>query len=215
MKTITWNDGRKPGGRYPRLAFIKDGIIYPFCGESIPEVAVVTASQYEKSGQWSNTTYEILISENIGVFDCINPLHGKVFEKCHNWNEALSDFINRCGKIVTVEEFKTYLQKTYPKVTERLNKVDELTKILDLDQKIDVSFGSPTNRSISEGWWSSPKNTIIGEMKLKEDSNNKNLAWNYCEIDDIEPPANYKVIDIRRSPGMHGGYVTIVLAPKI
>jgi hypothetical protein len=211
-----WNDGRHSGGRYPKLAFVKDGKIYPFSGSNIDGVAIVTATKYEKSGKWSNTDFSITVAPNVGVWNMISRLHGSTFEDQHTWEEALAYFINATTKIVTMDEFQKYMREHYKHASERFDETAKLLPSINIDEKLEVSFGSPTNRQIGDGFWTSPKpvrdqtGKEIGGLALK----NKNESWQYGDKNNIIPPEGYDVIDVTTSPGMHGGYVTVVLAKR-
>jgi len=76
-----------------------------------------------------------------------------------------------------------------------------------------ISFGSPTNHAISEGFWDAPKHskTSDGREVSVEPGKGENEGWSKPSL--VEPDGA-KIVSARHSPGMHGGYWTIeVIVP--
>lgn len=210
MKNVSWNDGLGSAGRTPKLSFVLKGEIHPFAGQNIPGVVTVLATKYEKNGKWSNTTYTLAIADDAGVWDQVAPMHQGTWDGQATLEEALARFVQTTGKIVAMAVFEKYMASAYPKALERMKQTAQALGGMTSDvEVIEYSFGSPTNRAISEGYWSSPKQSPLGEISLKGDGN-----WQTAQASDIICPPGVVVTQVRRSPGMHGGYVSVYLAKK-
>lgn len=57
----------KPGSRdrIAFLVFVKDGIVIPFEGQSIPKVCAILSERFRKDGKWSNTSYSLALADGV------------------------------------------------------------------------------------------------------------------------------------------------------
>lgn len=217
---ITWSNGIGSRGREPFLLFIKGDEIIPFNGNDINGIVVIRGTDYTKNGKWSHTTYRLEMSSNVryiagsqgwetgrfveglgSVVGCKTP---------DTWLETA----NALG--VSVPSTMEFLRSWLPKAAEKLDEVEEsLIKLEEIsEQKIDsetvtVSFGCPTNRAISEGYWTSPKEIPgydAAEILLKDSS--KGWSEGNIEVSGIQGA----VLSVKHTRGMHGGYYAVSVA---
>src|SRR5690606_4536198 len=89
----TYNDGRQPGGRRPRLWLAKngDGVARKFTGNDIPGFAIVASQEFRPNGKWSNTTYRLMIARGVTPVYMISPLHGIWGQDFLSWGEAAAE----------------------------------------------------------------------------------------------------------------------------
>lgn len=191
------------------LAFIVDGKIIPFNGHSIDKICEISSSKYKKNGKWSNTTYDLLIADNVGIFEYRRPMHNQSFFDIHCWDELLSFIINNTHTYVDMNELQLYIHTTFPKVGLRLDNIEQKIPELMVDEKIVFTFGSPSNKSIQNGFWTNPKEipNHNGSVSLIDPEK----GW---IKENIEIPDDLYLLSVNRQSGYHGGYVTITLCPK-
>jgi hypothetical protein len=220
MNNITWSDGIGSRGRKSFLLFFKGDEIMSFKGNDIPDVVVIRGTDYKKNGKWSHTTYRLELASNIRY------ISGREGWETGRFVEGLASAVgcktpdtwletaNALG--VSVPSTMDFLRNWLPKAAERLDQVEEsLMKLEEIsEQKIDsvtvtVSFGCPTNRAISEGYWTSPKE-IPGyddaEICLKDSSK----GWSEGNIEVIGMQGT--VLSVKHARGMHGGYYAVSVA---
>lgn len=210
METIGYNDGLETGGRTPRLYLVKGYDYYKFSGSNIEGVCAVTSSSFNKNGKWSSTSYNILLALGVKAIPFLSRLHGIWGDNFNNWgemSEKLGIFIGTIQEIV---------RKEYPRTAKRLDDLEKFS--LDMENNSEtvevviISFGSPTNRRIKEGFWKNPqeRNTSTGIKVVVAPSSNDD--WSKPVL--IEPE-NGKILTSYTTPGHHGGYVTIEVAIPI
>ena len=116
-----------------------------------------------------------------------------------------------CIRDRPVEVAQKIVREEYPRTERRLDELEEFAQSLPQGEieTVIVSFGSPSNRPIAEGWWDAPKSatTSWGAKVVVQPGGEK--GWASPEV--IEPKES-KIISSRSSPGMHGGYVTVEVA---
>lgn len=208
-----YNDGLRPAGRTPRLYLAKGGEIKKFEGENIPGYCAVTTAQYDKNGKWSNTAYQLDLVAGVRPLYFLSPMHGVWGDNIASWGMVAETL----G--LPVDVAKLLIRKEYPKTGERLDKLEEFSLAMEAEgnqtETVIVSFGSPSNRSISEGYWGKPKSS--------QSSDGRAVTVNPGKGDDgttdwgnpipVEPEGA-KIVSSKHSPGMHGGYWTIeVIVP--
>lgn len=205
MNVINFNDGMKRGSVTPRLYLVKGLEFRKFEGSSIPGFCAVKTSNYQKNGKWSNTSYEIVLPPAVKAFHMCSPMHGIYGEKYGSWGELIA------AEGVPYEVAKEIVSAEYPRTAHRLNEIEEF--VMGLEEGVEsetviISFGSPTNRQISEGWWESEKTGHTeGNMEVVILPHPEE-GWKKCTV---VTPSGAKVTDVRTSPGMHGGYVTVTV----
>ena len=225
MERIVYKDKIASRGRYAWLLLIKGDDIFPFEGESIPEVVVVLNSEYVKQGKWSYTEYTLGLADNIrtiqghagwntGMFleGLASALHKD--ETPIRWIEV-ADMLG-----VSVHSAMKLLREWKPLAAEQIDRNEELLAALD-DSEVDVNsdvqiikvnFGHPTNRSIREGFWTAPKSLpdeFGGELVLKDPDN----GWTKDNIK-LTGIAG-EVLNVVHARGPHGGYYTVTVAVAV
>ncbi len=225
MQEVTWSNKIKSRGRSPWLLFIKGDEVIRFKGKDIPGIAVIKGTDYSQCGKWSGTTYRLAVIPDVRVI--------KGFEgwETARFTEGLGEVTSIGRPIdtwvdvaealgVSVPAAMEFLREWKPKAAERLDQVDQ--KLEDLDDLIEqagsqddpevvvVSFGTPSNASIRNGFWVNPK-LIFG-------------AHHPGAIELIDPTKGWElgnirvtgvagtVISAKRTRGYHGGYRAISVA---
>lgn len=130
MKTWTFNDGMRSGGRHPKLWLVKGGAIFHFEGIDIPSVAVIESSTYGQNGKWSSTTYRIKTGDNTVAVELLAPLHGKTWSQ-GSVTEALAWLRKITGQEVAEADFRKALAQDYPKTLARWDEV--ASRLAELD----------------------------------------------------------------------------------
>jgi len=195
-KHLTYNDGRRNGGRYPHLALIRDGEMITFSGESINKLYVVIATNFVKSGQWSNTTYTIQLAGGVGHLVICPNLHNPLWPDICRWVEVQSKVVELSGQYVELDSVKEYFGEHGPKFSARINEREALLKDLPEVEVQTFTFGAPTNRAIREGYWGSPKEHG-GHTFHPQD------GWHNATSETA------RVLGVDNLPGHHGGYYRI------
>lgn len=207
-----YNDGLESGGRHPRLYLVKNGKVEKFVGQNISDFCAVAAEQYKKNGKWSNTTYSLELAPGVRPLYFISPLHGVWGDNFTSWGEVMESL----G--LSIEVVQGLIRAEYPTAAERFDKLDEFTLAIEVagvtTEIVIISFGSPTNRAISEGYWESPKSSKTSDGQavtiapFRGDGDND---WYHPVV--IEPEGS-SILSAKHSPGMHGGYWAIeVIVP--
>ena len=199
-----YNDGLQNGGRRPRLYLAKGGEVKKFAGENIPGYCAIVTAKYEKNGKWSNTTYQLELAPGVRPLYFLSPLHGTWGDNLGSWGEVAETL----GLPVDVAQ--TIIRNEYRATAERLDKLEEFALAVEAQgEKIEtvvISFGSPSNRAISEGYWEKPKSSRTSDGRTVTVAPGPDGDWYHPVV--IEPEGA-KVISSRHQPGMHGGYWTI------
>jgi len=220
MENITWSDGIGSRGRNPFLLFVRGDEVIVFRGQDIPGVVVVKGTDYTKNGKWSHTTYRLRLA------DGIRHIAGRDGWETGRFVEGLgsavgcdtpdtwADTAKALGVSVpsAMEFLRSWLSKAATKLDEveqSLAELEEASAQQETDSVIvTVSFGSPTNRAISEGYWESPKGIsgFSAEIRLKD----REKGWNEGNIEVVGISGS--VLSVKYSAGMHGGYYAVSVA---
>jgi len=207
----TYNDGLESGSRRPRLYLTKAGKAVKFLGENIEGYCVIASSQYKKNGKWSNTTYQLELAPGVKPLSFLSPLHGTWGDNFTSWGEVAENL----G--LPIEVAREVVGMEYPKTEERLDEVEKFA--LDLEaqgeemETVVISFGSPSNRAIREGYWSESKfgqtsNGVVVEV-VPTNPDSQYPDWNNPTV---TQPQGAKIISSKHSSGMHGGYWAVEVA---
>lgn len=203
----SYNDGLECAGRRPRLYLAKGGEIKKFTGENIPGFCAIATSRYEKNGKWSNTTYQLDLVPGVRPLHFLSPMHGTWGDNLGSWGEVAETL----GLPVDVAQ--SLIRAEYKSTAERLDKLEEFALAVEAEgyetETVVISFGSPTNRAIREGYWSSPKSGQTSDgrkVSVQPSQGEYGVDWSKPLV--IEPEGA-KILSSRHSPGMHGGYYTI------
>jgi len=219
MENLTWSDGIGPRGRRAFLLLVKGDEVVPFTGSNISGVVVVRGTDYSKNGKWSSTTYRLELASDIRHIAGLNGWEtGRFVEGlAASIHCATPDTWAETAKAlgVSVPSAMEFLRAWRPKAAEKLDEVEQSLVALEeaSEQETDsviitVSFGSPTNRAIREGYWESPKGIpgYIAEIRLKD----REQGWNEGNIEVVGISGT--VLSVKHSAGMHGGYYAVSVA---
>ena len=131
--TITYSDKQGNRDRVAFLIFIKDEVLIPFDGVSIPKVCAIVAETFSKNGKWSNTTYRLALAAGV------TSIQGHA-----GWNTGLmtegvaavtnlpadswSQLADALG--VTMESAQAWIRKSAPRSASTLDERDAALKAL-------------------------------------------------------------------------------------
>lgn len=202
---MLWSDGRHCGGRFERLYFAKGGQAHKFSGETIPGVAVVVGSSYNKNGKWSSTTYKLELAPGVAPVRLCSPLHGTWGETLTGWAAAMAEL----G--LPYEATREIVLAEYPKTAARLDAVEAALEAIETtasdSEIVSIAFGAPTNRQAAEGYWGAIKVGATSTGNRVEIAPGTEpdgaIDWNNPVV---VAPAGAAIVGVRHSPGHHGGY---------
>lgn len=216
---IEWSDGLGSRSRSPFLLFVRGDEVIVFRGESISGVVVVRGTDYTKNGKWSHTTYRLQLA------DGIRHIAGRSGWETGRFVEGLGSAVG-CKTPdtwaetaealgVSVPSAMEFLREWRPKAAEKLDEVEtslaeleEVSKQETDSEIVTVSFGSPTNRAIRNGYWESPKSIPGYEAEIRlADSKD---GWTEGNIEVVGISGT--VLSVKHSSGMHGGYYAVSVA---
>jgi hypothetical protein len=208
-----YNDGLCCGGRRPRLYLAKGGEVRKFVGKNIPDFCAVATVVYQKSGKWSNTDYTLNLAPGVRAMEFLSPLHGTWGDDLSSWGEVAERLS------LPVDVAQAIVRAEYRETAERLDQLETFAVAFEQQgaatETVIVSFGSPTNRNIREGYWSQPKTaqTTDGRtVTVQPGQGEYGPDWYTAEA---VAPNGAKVLSSRHKPGMHGGYWTVEVAIPI
>ena len=200
----SYNNGLCAAGRWPHLYLAKGGEVCKFSGENIPGFCAIAASQYEKRGKWSNTTYQLDLVPGVRPLYFLSPMHGTWGDSLGSWGEV----VETLGLPVDIAQ--AIIRAEYKATAERLDKLEEFALAVEAGghetETVVISFGSPTNRAIREGYWDSPKSGQASDGRKVVIEPGNGGGWDEPVV--VEPEGT-KVLSARHSSGMHGGYYAI------
>lgn len=220
MQNINWSDGIGSRGRNPFLLFVRGDEVIVFRGQNIPGVVVVRGTDYTKSGKWSHTTYRLELANDVRVISGQDGWEtGRFVEGLGSavgckTPDTWADTAKALG--VSVPSAMEFLRSWRPKAAEKLDEVEQ--SLADLEEAssqqetdsviVTVSFGSPTNRAIREGYWESPKGIpgYNAEIRLKD----REQGWAEGNIEVVGISGT--ILSVKHSAGMHGGYYAVSVA---
>jgi len=216
MEHITWGDRQGRRGRQAFLLLIAmdKNLVHVFSGKDIPGVVVIENRDYTKDGKWSHNTYELALANHV------RPIAGHegwntgsflegMREACHlphtptKWLEVA----NALG--VSIAEAQRFLRDYRP---EEASRIDEVERAIEAmadtaygDYEITTfSFGGPTCYEMEEGYWDLPVLVI--------NKDGKEIGCITPSGNDWLPEGHVKLLEVERSKGRHGGYVSLRLA---
>jgi hypothetical protein len=200
----TYTDGRLPGGRYPVLYLARAGEAVRFAGLAVPGWCAITGQDYKKAGQWSSTTYRLLLAPGVRALELVSPLHNEWGHDLPSWG-AVAECLG-----LPVEVARGIVRTHFRTTAERLDAVEAFAAKASeaVTETVTVSFGSPTRRQIQEGYWSLPKSAKTSDGRTVTVAPGPS-GWGSPTV--VEPEGA-RVVDSRHTPGMNGGYWTVEVA---
>ncbi|MDP2689062.1 MAG: hypothetical protein Q8P48_03005 [Deltaproteobacteria bacterium] len=213
MSTYDYNDGLCPGSRRPRLYLAKGGEVVKFVGENIPGYCAVVTAQYERCGKWSNTTYRLELVPGVRALSFLSPLHGCWGDDLASWGEVAENL----G--LPIEVAQAVIRAEYKTTAERLDKLEQFALAVEAEgndtEVVVISFGSPTNRAIREGYWEKPKSSQASDGRTVTVEPSKGEYGPDWYKPTVTEPEGGRVISSQHRPGMHGGYWSIEVAVPV
>lgn len=109
-EVVQWNDKQGSRGRRPFL-FLRDGDgkLWSFEGRDLPEVCKCREVDFVKDGKWSNSTWDVKLSEGCKVV--FNGREDFDTRRLGNWS-SWADVAARWG--VTEQEAREFLERVHP-----------------------------------------------------------------------------------------------------
>jgi hypothetical protein len=209
MHTYTYNDGKQPGGRRPRLYLARGADVVRFDGQSIPGFCTISRKHYTPNGKWSNTTYALLLAQGVRPLYFLSPLHGIWGEEFATWGQLAATLA------LPVETAREIVRAEYPKTAERLDQVERfVTEAAQAGYDVEtviVSFGGPTRREMDAGYWDKPKSAVTSDGRQVTVAPGPKRWADPVVIE----PEGARVISSRHTPGMHGGYWAVEVAVPV
>lgn len=222
--TITFSNQQGSRDRAAWLLLVKGEEVRVFTGETIPGLAVVVGSDYHKNGKWSHTTYRIALAPGV------RAIPGKQGWETNTFAEGLRAAVSHPTPIdrwpdlaaalgISVPAAMQFLRGWKKGAAEKLDAVDAQLEALEQaaatagianagTETVVVSFGGPTNRQRSEGFWTNPKpigNDYDGSISLIDPD--KGWVKENIRLDILG-----SVLSVTHTPGYGGGYVKVTLA---
>ncbi len=216
---IEYSNEKGSRGRAPFLLFMRGDEVIPFNGNNLVGVVVVVGTDYTKNGKWSYTTYRLQLA------DGIRHIVGRDGWETGRFVEGLgsavgcktpdtwTDTAKALG--VSVPSAMEFLRAWRPKAAAKLDEVEQSLAVLEEAssqqedfQIVTVSFGSPTNREIRDGYWESPKS--IPDHKAEIRLEDPQQGWTEGNIAVVGISGT--VLSVKHSSGMHGGYYAVSVA---
>jgi len=208
-----YNNGLEPAGRTPRLYLAKGGEVRKFMGQNIPDFCAVAASRYQKNGKWSNTTYQLDLAPGVRPLYFLSPMHGTWGDGIVSWGK-LAESLG-----LPVDVAQSLIRAEYKRTAERLDKLEEFAMAVEAKggdtETVVISFGSPTNREISGGYWDAPKSGWTSDERIVTVEPSKGEFGSDWSKPQIVAPKGAILLSSRHHPGMHGGCYTIEVAVPI
>ncbi len=160
----------------------------------------------KKKGKWSNTTYYLELAPGVRPLYFLSPMHGTWGDNLPSWGAVAE----KLQLPVTVAQ--EIVRREYPSTAKRLDNLEvfaaELAETNHDVEVVVISFGSPTNRQIREGYWSQPKRgyTSTGQEVIVERGDD---GWAKPVV---VTPEGAQIVSSQHIPGMHGGCWAIEVA---
>ena len=206
---ILWNDQIAHRNRKPYLFFVKDGEAVAFKGSDIPGVATVINHEWTKAVKWSCTDWNIVLQPGVAFHSGHRGFDSdRICGRVESWVEVAQQYHCSINSIREVFQYFSPREAEEIDATEqKLAAVDDAAAKVETDLVVGtLSFGSPTNRAIREGFWDKPRPIPGGEIRKIDPSG----GW--CE-DNLEiVGVEGKIISVDHVRGMHGGSYTIKYA---
>lgn len=181
-------------------------------------------SDYEQSGKWSHTTYRVILPPGARL------VAGHMGWETGTWREALADKRPRREPVITwldaasalgvsaaaVMSYARAHQKGdarhFDEVDRKLAEADDAASAAQSDlAQVAVSFGSPTNRAIDDGFWEWP--IAIADDTGAHRGYVRPVKVDYTTTYVPDPDLTaVVVVEVIHSSGYHGGYMTVRLA---
>jgi len=215
---IQWTNQIGARDREPWLLLVKGDAVVAFHGEDIPGLVVVRGTDSEKNGKWSCTTFRLQLAGGVrhiagrDGWETSRFVEGLASTMGVKTPDTWAEVAHAMG--ISVPAAMDFLRGWRPKAAAKLDEVEQSLAALDAAAgdadavTITVSFGSPTNRAIREGFWDAPKSIpgTTGEIRLISPSR----GWKEGNIEIIGVSGT--VLSVRHSAGMHGGYYAVQVA---
>jgi len=190
-------DGRRVGGRFPCLYLAKEGQVAKFEGKNIEGYCEISGKLFKPDGEWSSTTYTLLLAPDVRPLCFLSPLHGTWGENFISWEEVASELK------LPVEVAKKIVREEYPATADRLDTVEQFAASLNgaKVERVIITFGSPTRKQIQAGYWKKPKGTETKDGRKVVVKPGPN-GWEEAEV---VSPAGAKILSRKYNTAMYGG----------
>lgn len=169
---LSFNDKIQSRGREKICILQTKNFATLFTGSSISGLCVVTSSEYEKNGKWSNTTYKLTLAAGVKMSVVAEGFESGMY------SSDLSDFQNivkSFGLECNLSASRQFIQGFFPEYWEKhrsiASKIEALENSIEVDtieyqfESYRVSKKKGYNRLIIDGEvWDSIKNPIASKV---------------------------------------------------
>ena len=213
MGEIIWSDKMGHRGRQSWLILVKDDAAYKFDGVSIPDIATVIDSTYERNGKWSQNIYKIAIASGVHV------IAGRDGWETGTFREGLAcaldlpvmsidtwiDLANALG--VSLESARSLVVRNWIGDALHFDRVQREMEMIesredDGTEVITLNWGCPTSRQMDAGYWETPIQVVLNDNVIAEASQEDAQAGKgFGE--------RVSVVECVHVPGFHGGTYTL------
>ncbi len=213
MESLQYSDGIGSRGRNPFLLLVKGDEVIVFRGQSIPGVVVVRGTDYTKNGKWSHTTYRLQLADGIrhivgrNGWETSRFVEGLALAVGCATPDTWADTAKALG--ISVPSAMEFLRSWRQQEAEKLDEIEQsLAKLEEVSKKktdsviVTVSFGSPTNHAVREGYWESPKSIPGYNAEIRK----IDASGSWIEGNIVVIGISGTVLSVKYSSGMHGGY---------
>lgn len=221
--TMSWSNRMGSRGRKAWMLLIKGERIVSFNGQDIPEMVVVRGTDYHKDGKWSHTTFRLELAPNVRAISGMDGWEtGRFVEGLRSAVcasapiDTWADVANALG--VSVPSAMSFLKEWRPKAAATLDEVDAQLSTLDEaadkaeaigdTETVVVSFGSPTRRQRSEGFWENPKGIPGHDGRVELIDTSKDWIKENIRVVGMIGT----VLSATHASGHGGGYVSVTVA---
>ena len=140
MKKVNWNNELGSSSRKAVALIVSPtGEIFPFKGETIPNVCHAQDLGYVKNGKWSYSRYLVTLPDGTDFVAFHEDFNTGLVWPQTSWTEALQWLQSRAPQ-VTREEFEKYIRKNFTKTTARF---DEQQRAEELFSKKPAETATP------------------------------------------------------------------------
>jgi hypothetical protein len=211
MKSIKFT--KQIGSRERRnyLVFRTEGRLHLFRTlDTLPKEVGLISMESTKNGKWSSTTYEFLATNDVTPFEIREGWEsGTIIEATTSkyWVDLANFFQVGCGE---VHKLFADNPEWHPEDARELDRREAiLVKFQELEEQggtdyeeVTISWGSPTNRSITAGFWEGGVEAIYSpsgktEIVFKDD---RLVEGSLCDL-----------VQYQKVGGYHGGYRTLTM----
>lgn len=124
-RPATFDDRRGHRGRgHKNLLLVRQQVVIPFAGETIPGVVRVLRRDYAKQGKWSHSTWSVECAPGVLAFSLGEDWETGEYFNSATWAGAAQEFRARLPEGASPEDgvLERAIRALFPRTTERLDR---------------------------------------------------------------------------------------------